>query len=86
MQQGSNKNTAIIGIIAIVIIAAAVIGTIALKPQSNTASGNNGSSTSSTTSDSTTTSTNIDPNATYKTVPTLLAAHTAPPKVPKILK
>lgn len=66
MQQGSNKNSAIIGIIAIVIIAGAVIGTIALKPQSNTASGNNGSSTSSTTSDSTTTSTNIDPNATYK--------------------
>ena len=52
MQQNPNKNTALIGIIAIVIIAAAVIGTIVLKPADNQ------STTSTTGSSSNTATTN----------------------------
>ena len=61
MQPKSN-NTAIIGIIAVVLIAAAVIGTIALKP-ADTSSGSNGSAGSSKSQSSGST---IDANATYK--------------------
>lgn len=52
MEQDSKKNTALIGIIAIVIIAAAVVGTIALKPKSDSSTISSPSSSNTTSSDS----------------------------------
>lgn len=66
MQQDSNKNTALIGIIAIVIIAAAIVGTIALKPSNDqpaTSTTTGSSNTSTTTTDTTTNATDTTSNS-----------------------
>lgn len=68
MQQNSNKNTALIGIIAIVIIAAAIVGTIALKPSDEpaTRTSNSSNSTRSTADSSTEASDDSSNSSGYK--------------------
>lgn len=57
-----NNNTAIVGIVAVVVIGALVAGTIVLKPKSDSS----GSSTSQVTSSTSSGGTTVDPTATYK--------------------
>lgn len=61
MNQGSNKNTAVFGIVAVVVIGLIVGGTILLKPSDNSSS--SGSSTTGSQSNS---ASNLDPSASYK--------------------